>query len=172
MLRFYNTAARKVEIFKPIRKDKVSMYVCGLTVYNDMHLGHARTYIAFDTIRRWFEFSGYEVNFIQNHTDIDDKIIARSIKEGVSAQEVANKYILRTTEDLENLQVKSPTAMPKATDYIEKMLEIIGDLMNKGHAYVVEPVEGALSSDVYFNVLFVSAGVDVHGTAPGIFATQ
>ena len=153
MLRFYNTATRKVETFHSIEKDKVSMYVCGLTVYNDMHLGHARTYIAFDTIRRWFEFLGYEVNFVQNHTDIDDKIINRSIKENISAEELATKYIVRTTEDLDNLQVKLPTFMPKATDFITEMLVIIQDLVEKDYAYVVEPVAGALSSDVYFDVL-------------------
>lgn len=153
MLRFYNTATRKVETFRSIQKDKVSMYVCGLTVYNDMHLGHARTYIAFDAIRRWFEFLGYEVNFVQNHTDIDDKIINRSIKENISAEELANKYITRTTEDLDNLQVKLPTFMPKATDFITEMLVIIQDLVEKDYAYVVEPVVGALSSDVYFDVL-------------------
>ena len=153
MLRFYNTATRKVETFHSIEKDKVSMYVCGLTVYNDMHLGHARTYIAFDTIRRWFEFLGYEVNFVQNHTDIDDKIINRSIKENISAEELATKYIARTTEDLDNLQVKLPTFMPKATDFITEMLVIIQDLVEKEYAYVVEPVVGSLSSDVYFDVL-------------------
>ena len=78
MLRVYNTATRNVEDFKSIEEKKVGMYVCGLTVYNDMHLGHARTYIAFDVIRRWLEYIGYDVNFVQNHTDIDDKIIKRA----------------------------------------------------------------------------------------------
>ena len=128
------------------------MYVCGLTVYNDMHLGHARTYIAFDTIRRWFEYLGNDVKFIQNHTDIDDKIIKRALEEKISAEEVANKYIERTTKDLDKLQVKPPTEMPRATDYIEEMIEIISNLISKGHAYVVEPMEGSLSSDVYFDV--------------------
>ena len=156
MLRFYNTATRKVETFVPIEEGKVSMYVCGLTVYNDMHLGHARTYIAFDTIRRWFEYLGNDVKLIQNHTDIDDKIIKRALEENISAEEVANKYIERTTEDLDKLQVKPPTEMPRATDYIEEMIEIISNLISKGHAYVVEPKEGSLSSDVYFDVLSAS----------------
>ena len=156
MLRFYNTATRKVENFVPIEEGKVSMYVCGLTVYNDMHLGHARTYIAFDTIRRWFEYLGNDVKFIQNHTDIDDKIIKRALEERISAEEVANKYIERTTKDLDKLQVKPPTEMPRATDYIEEILEIISNLISKNHAYVVEPMEGALSSDVYFDVLSAS----------------
>ena len=156
MLRFYNTATRKVETFVPIEEGKVSMYVCGLTVYNDMHLGHARTYIAFDTIRRWFEYLGNDVKFIQNHTDIDDKIIKRALEENITAEEVANKYISRTTEDLSKLQVKLPTKMPRATDYIGEMVEIISNLLSKGHAYVVEPLEGAVSSDVYFDVLSAS----------------
>ena len=164
MLRVYNTASRKVEEFKPISPNRVGMYVCGLTVYNDMHLGHARTYIAFDVIRRWFEFLGFEVNFVQNHTDIDDKIIKKANEEGISTHDLAEKYIARTTDDLEKLQVKPPTNMPKATDYIDEMIKIISDLIGKGHAYVTEPVSGSLSSDVYFDVMSAS---DRFGTLTG-----
>ena len=164
MLRVYNTATRKVEDFKPINENKVGMYVCGLTVYNDMHLGHARTYIAFDVIRRWFEYLGYEVNFVQNHTDIDDKIINRANEEKISSKDLANKYIERTTEDLESLQVLPPTNMPKATDYISEMIEIISDLLAKNNAYVTEPAPGALASDVYFDVMSAS---DIFGTLTG-----
>ncbi len=164
MLRLYNTATRKVEEFKPINVGKVSMYVCGLTVYNDMHLGHARTYVSFDVIRRWLEYSGYEVTFVQNHTDIDDKIIQKSIEEGISAEKIASRYIDRTTEDLERLQVRPPTFMPKATDFIKEMIEIISSLIDKNHAYVVEPVAGALSPDVYFDV---SSASDIFGTLTG-----
>ena len=153
MLRVYNTATRKVEDFKSIEENKVGMYVCGLTVYNDMHLGHARTYIAFDVIRRWLEYSGYEVNFVQNHTDIDDKIIKRSNQEKIKFEDLTKKYIDRTQQDLEKLQVKIPTAMPRATDYIEEMILIITDLIEKSNAYVTEPAEGALAPDVYFNVI-------------------
>ena len=161
MLRLYNTATRKVEEFKPINPNKVGMYVCGLTVYNDMHLGHARTYISFDVIRRWFEYSGYEVTFVQNHTDIDDKIIQKANEEGVKAEEIASRYIERTMEDLEKLQVRPPTFMPKATDFIKEMIGIVSDLVDKNHAYVVEPVAGALSPDVYFDI----------STASGMFGT-
>ena len=140
------------------------MYVCGLTVYNDMHLGHARTYIAFDVIRRWLEFSGYEVNFVQNHTDIDDKIIKKANQENVSFEEITNKYIKRTQEDLDKLQVKAPTFMPKATDYITEMIVIIENLIEKGNAYVTEPAEGALAPDVYFSVHSAS---DKFGTLTG-----
>ena len=160
----YNTAKRKVEDFKSIEENKVGMYVCGLTVYNDMHLGHARTYIAFDVIRRWLEFSGYEVNFVQNHTDIDDKIIKKANQENLSFEEITNKYIKRTQEDLDKLQVKAPTFMPKATDYISEMIVIIENLIEKGNAYVTEPAEGALAPDVYFSVHSAS---DKFGTLTG-----
>ena len=164
MLRVYNTATRKVEDFKSIEEKKVGMYVCGLTVYNDMHLGHARTYIAFDVIRRWLEYSGYEVNFVQNHTDIDDKIINRANQEKIKFKDLTKKYIDRTRQDLAKLQVNVPTSMPKATDYIEDMVIIISDLIEKGNAYVTEPAEGALDSDVYFNVISAS---DKFGTLTG-----
>ena len=164
MLRLYNTATRKVEEFKPINPNKVGMYVCGLTVYNDMHLGHARTYISFDVIRRWLEYSGYEVTFVQNHTDIDDKIIQKANEEALTTEEIASRYIERTTEDLEKLQVRPPTFMPKATDFIKEMIEIVSDLVEKKHAYVVEPAAGALSSDVYFDI---SSASDMFGTLTG-----
>jgi len=125
----YNTATRKVEDFKSIEEKKVRMYVCGLTVYNDMHLGHARTYIAFDVIRRWLEYLDYEVNFVQNHTDIDDKIINRANQEKIKFEDLTKKYIERTQQDLAKLQVNIPTIMPKATDYIEEMIHIISDLI-------------------------------------------
>ena len=132
------------------------MYVCGLTVYNDMHLGHARTYIAFDVIRRWLEYSGYEVNFIQNHTDIDDKIIKRANEENISFEKITKRFIERTQEDLEKLQVKPPSVMPKATDYIQEMIVIISDLVQKKNAYVTKPAKGALAPDVYFDVISAS----------------
>ena len=164
MLRVYNTVTRKVEEFKSIEENKVGMYVCGLTVYNDMHLGHARTYIAFDVIRRWLEYSGYEVNFIQNHTDIDDKIIKRANEENISFEKITKRFINRTQEDLQKLQVKSPTVMPKATDYIQEMITIISDLIQKENAYVTKPAEGASAPDVYFNVISAS---DKFGTLTG-----
>ena len=139
VLRVYNTATRKVEEFKSIEEKKVGMYVCGLTVYNDMHLGHARTYIAFDVIRRWLEYSGYEVNFVQNHTDIDDKIIKRANEENISFEKITKRFINRTQEDSEKLQVKSPTVMPKATDYIREMITIISDLIQKEVSKLSDP---------------------------------
>ncbi len=152
MLRVYNSASRALEEFTPREPGKVRMYVCGLTVYNDMHLGHARSYVAFDAIRRWLEHSGYAVEHVQNHTDIDDKIIARAAEEGVTPAELADHYIARTTADLVALCVRPPHQMPRATDYVEQMVAVITDLLAKGHAYVAEPAEGALAPDVYFDV--------------------
>ena len=152
MLKVHNSASRELEEFAPREPGKVRMYVCGLTVYNDMHLGHARSYVAFDAIRRWLEHSGYAVEHVQNHTDIDDKIIARAAEEGVAPAELADRYIARTTADLAALGVRPPHQMPRATDYVEQMVALIADLVVKGHAYVAKPAEGALAPDVYFDV--------------------
>jgi cysteinyl-tRNA synthetase len=152
VLKVYNSASRTLEEFAPREPGKVRMYVCGLTVYNDMHLGHARSYVAFDAIRRWLEHSGYAVEHVQNHTDIDDKIIARAAEEGVAPAELADRYIVRTTADLAALGVRPPHQMPRATDYVEQMVAVIADLLAKEHAYVAEPAEGALAPDVYFDI--------------------
>ena len=150
MLKVHNSASRELEEFAPREPGRVRMYVCGLTVYNDMHLGHARSYVSFDAIRRWLEHSGYTVEHVQNHTDIDDKIIARATEEGIALAELAERYIERTTADLAALDVRPPHHMPRATDYIEQMVTLIADLLAKEHAYVAEPAEGALAPDVYF----------------------
>ena len=152
MLKVHNSASRELEEFAPREPGRVRMYVCGLTVYNDMHLGHARSYVSFDAIRRWLEHSGYAVEHIQNHTDIDDKIIARAAEEGVAPADLAERYIARTTADLTALGVLPPHQMPRATDYVEQMVALVADLLAKGHAYVAEPAEGALAPDVYFDV--------------------
>ena len=152
MLKVHNSASRELEEFAPREPGRVRMYVCGLTVYNDMHLGHARSYVSFDAIRRWLEHSGYAVEHIQNHTDIDDKIIARAAEEGVAPADLAERYIARTTADLTALGVLPPHQMPRATAYVEQMVAVIADLLAKGHAYVAEPAEGALAPDVYFDV--------------------
>ena len=152
MLKVHNSASRELEEFAPREPGRVRMYVCGLTVYNDMHLGHARSYVSFDAIRRWLEHSGYAVEHVQNHTDIDDKIITRAAEEGVAPAELAERYIARTTADLAALGVRPPHQMPRATDYVEQMVAVITDLLAKGHAYIAEPAEGALAPDVYFDV--------------------
>ena len=164
MLRIYNTASRQLENFIPLEDGKVKMYVCGLTVYNDMHLGHARTYVAFDAIRRWLIHSGYHVTFVQNHTDVDDKIIQKANEEGKTTEEISKYYIDRTTEDMASLEIMRPDEMPKATDFIADMISIIADLIEKSHAYLVEPAEGSSYSDVYFHV---SSAADIFGTLTG-----
>ena len=125
MLKIYNTASRELEKFTPLEDGKVKMYVCGLTVYNDMHLGHARTYVAFDAIRRWLIHSGYDVTFVQNHTDVDDKIIQKANEEGKSTEDISKYYIDRTTEDMISLEIMKPDEMPKATEFIDGMISLI-----------------------------------------------
>ena len=111
------------------------MYVCGVTVYDDCHIGHGRTFIAFDVIRRWLQASGYDVKFIRNVTDIDDKIIKRAAERGVLPEELAKKYTERMQEDFRNLGCLGPTVEPRATQYIPKMLALIETLEEKGYAY-------------------------------------
>ena len=152
MLKVHNSASRKLEEFAPREPGRVRMYVCGLTVYNDMHLGHARSYVAFDAMRRWLEHSGYAVEHVQNHTDVDDKIIARAVEEGIAPADLAERYIERTSADLGALGVRPPHQMPRATDYVEQMVALVADLLAKGHAYVAPAAEGALAPDVYFDV--------------------
>ena len=105
-MKVYNTLTRRKEIFKPIEENKISMYVCGPTVYDYLHIGNARPYVVFDTIRRYLEYKGYEVLYVQNFTDIDDKIIARANRENKSTDEIANKFIEEALEDAQNLNIK------------------------------------------------------------------
>ena len=134
-LKIYNTLTRKQEPFQSIEPGKVGMYVCGVTVYDDCHIGHGRTFIAFDVIRRWLQASGYDVKFIRNVTDIDDKIIKRAAERGVLPEELAKKYTERMQEDFRNLGCLGPTVEPRATQYIPKMLALIETLEEKGYAY-------------------------------------
>lgn len=134
-LKIYNTLTRKQEPFQSIEPGKVGMYVCGVTVYDDCHIGHGRTFIAFDVIRRWLQASGYDVKFIRNVTDIDDKIIKRAAERGVLPEELAKKYTERMQEDFRNLGCLDPTVEPRATQYIPKMLALIETLEEKGYAY-------------------------------------
>lgn len=137
-MKVYNTLSKKKEEFIPIEAGKVKMYVCGPTVYNLIHIGNARPMIVFDTVRRYMEYKGYEVNFVSNFTDVDDKIIKKAIEEGVSAQEISQRYVEECKKDMASLNVKPATRHPLATEEIEGMLEMIGDLMKKGYAYAVE----------------------------------
>ncbi len=134
-MKVYNTLTRKKEEFVPLEEGKVKMYVCGPTVYNYIHIGNARPMIIFDTVRRYFEYKGYDVNYVSNFTDVDDKIIKKAVEEGVSASEISERYIRAVKEDMEHLNVKPATVHPKATEEIADMLEMIQTLIDKGHAY-------------------------------------
>ncbi|MDK2807676.1 MAG: cysteinyl-tRNA synthetase [Clostridiales bacterium] len=142
-MKIYNTVTKSKEEFIPIEEGKVRMYVCGPTVYNYIHIGNARPMIVFDTVRRYFEHKGYDVNFVSNFTDVDDKIIKKAIEENVDSTEISERYIKAAKEDMENLSVMEATKHPKATEEIEGMIEMIGTLIEKGHAY-------AKNGSVYF----------------------
>ncbi len=137
-MKVYNTLSRKKEEFVPLNEGKVKMYVCGPTVYNFIHIGNARPMIVFDTVRRYMEYRGYEVNFVSNFTDVDDKIIKKAVEEGVSAQEISQRYIKECKKDMAAMNVKPATTHPLATQEIDGMLGMIGTLMEKGYAYAVE----------------------------------
>ena len=134
----------KKEEFKPLVAGKVKMYVCGPTVYNFFHIGNGRTFIVFDTIRRYFEYRGYEVEFVQNFTDIDDKMIKRANEENTTVKEVGDKYIKEYYEDADNLNIERATVNPRATEYITQIIDFVKGLVDKGYAYEVD-------GDVYFS---------------------
>ncbi|MCB6202734.1 cysteine--tRNA ligase [Extibacter muris] len=134
-MKVFNTLTRKKEEFVPVEEGKVKMYVCGPTVYNFIHIGNARPMIVFDTVRRYFEYKGYDVNYVSNFTDVDDKIIKKAIEERVSADEISKRYIAECKKDMEGMNVKPATKHPLATEEICGMVEMIGDLIEKGYAY-------------------------------------
>ena len=137
-MKIYNTLTRQKEEFVPVHPGKVGMYVCGPTVYNYIHIGNARPMIIFDTVRRYFEYKGYEVNYVSNFTDVDDKIIKKSNEEGVTATEIAERYIKECKQDMEALNIKPATHQPRATEEIGGMIKMIQTLIEKGHAYEVD----------------------------------
>ncbi len=136
-MKIYNTLTRKKEEFVPIEDKKVRMYVCGPTVYNYIHIGNARPMIVFDTVRRYFEYKGYDVNYVSNFTDVDDKIIKKANEEGVDASVISERYIKEAQADMNALNVKEATHHPKATEEIDGMIDMIQTLIDKGHAYAV-----------------------------------
>ncbi|MCD8364920.1 MAG: cysteine--tRNA ligase [Clostridiales bacterium] len=135
-MKIYNTLTRRKEDFVPLREGKVSMYVCGPTVYNFIHIGNARPMIVFDTVRRYLEYKGYEVNYVSNFTDVDDKIIKKSMEEGIPASEVSARYIAECKKDMADMNVKPATTHPLATQEIGGMQDMIATLIAKGYAYV------------------------------------
>ncbi|KXT60651.1 cysteine--tRNA ligase [Lactococcus sp. DD01] len=145
MLHIYNTMTRKIEEFHPLEENKIKMYVCGPTVYNYIHIGNARSVVAFDLIRRYMEYRGFEVIYVSNFTDVDDKIIKGASQEHLTPLELSDKYIAAFYQDTDALNVKRATVNPRATNYIDKMITFIQDLVDKGFAYEAE-------GDVYFRV--------------------
>ena len=134
-MKVFNTLTKKKEEFIPLEEGKVRMYVCGPTVYNYIHIGNARPMIVFDTVRRYFEYKGYDVNYVSNFTDVDDKIIKKAIEEQVSAQEISQRYIAECKKDMAGMNVKPATKHPLATEEICGMVEMISELIDKGYAY-------------------------------------
>lgn len=145
-MKIYNTLSKRKEEFVPLEEGKVKMYVCGPTVYNLIHIGNARPMIVFDTVRRYMEHKGYEVNYVSNFTDVDDKIIAKAIEEGTTAEEVSRRYIAECKKDMADMNVKPATTHPLATQEIDGMIDMIRTLIEKGFAYPVA------DGTVYFRV--------------------
>ena len=146
-MKIFNSMSRQKEEFVPIQPGKVSIYACGPTVYNFIHVGNARPIILFDVLRRYFEYRGYDVTFVQNFTDVDDKIIKRAKEEGITSQEVAEKYIQEYFTDAQGLGVRPATIHPKATENMQQIIDMVQTLIDKGYAYPVE------NGDVYYRTL-------------------
>lgn len=143
-MKLYNTLTRQKEEFKPITPGEVKMYVCGPTVYNFFHIGNGRTFIVFDTVRRYFEYRGYKVKFVQNFTDIDDKMINKANDEGTTVKDIGDKYIKEYYTDADALNIERATVNPRATEYIGQIIKFVKELIEKGYAYEVD-------GDVYFS---------------------
>lgn len=143
-MKIYNSLTRRKEEFIPIVPNEVKMYVCGPTVYNYFHIGNGRTFIIFDTIRRYLEYRGYKVSFIQNFTDIDDKMINKANSEGITVKELGDRYIKEYYKDADSLNIERATVNPRATEYIDEIIKFVEELINSGYAYEVD-------GDVYFS---------------------
>ncbi|MEN9567668.1 MAG: hypothetical protein RLZZ69_2864, partial [Cyanobacteriota bacterium] len=161
-LTVYNTLTRNKSAFQTIEEHKVRMYCCGMTVYDYCHLGHARTCLVWDVVRRYLQWSGYEVNYIQNFTDIDDKILKRASEEGTSMEAVSEKYIAAYFEDMERLGVGQADAYPRATHTLDGIKRLVAELEQKGFAY---PAEGDVDG---LEVIGESVGLDVTGDVEGL----
>jgi cysteinyl-tRNA synthetase len=146
MLKIYNSIAREKQVFVPIVAGKVSMYVCGMTVYDYCHLGHARVMVVFDMVNRWLRASGFDLTYVRNITDIDDKIIARANERGIGIHDLTNEFIQAMDEDAEKLGVLRPDIEPRATAHIDDMVTMIGQLIDKDHAYAAD------NGDVFYAV--------------------
>ena len=145
-LALFNDLIRAKQLFEPIEPGNVKFYCCGPTVYDYFHIGNARPFIVFDSLRRYLEFLGYKVTYVQNFTDIDDKMISRASQLGISVPELAHRFIEAYYEDAEALGIRPPSVSPLATDFMPEIIALVEHLIEKGHAYVVE-------GDVYFEVM-------------------
>ena len=146
MIKIYNTLSKQKEEFKPLKQGEVKMYVCGMTVYDLCHLGHARVLVIFDLIHRWFKENNYAVTYVRNITDIDDKIINKSVEQKITFNELTEHYIDEMNIDIQTLNVLNPSHEPKATEHISSMITMIQTLVDKGFAYQAE------NKDVYYAV--------------------
>lgn len=144
-IKIYDTMTRSLRDFVPITENTVNMYVCGPTVYNYIHIGNARSVVAFDTIRRYFEYRGYKVNYISNFTDVDDKIIKGAAEVGMDTKAFSDKFIAAFMEDVKQLGVKPATKNPRVIDYMDEIIDFVKVLVDKGFAYEA-------NGDVYFRV--------------------
>ena len=145
MIKIYDTMTRNLRDFVPLEEGKVKMYVCGPTVYNYIHVGNARSVVAFDTIRRYFEYKGYDVTYVSNFTDVDDKIIKGALEAGMTTKAFSDKFIAAFMEDVKALGVKPASKNPRVIDYMSDIMDFIEVLIDKGYAYASE-------GDVYFRV--------------------
>ena len=143
-MKIFNSLTRQKEEFVPLTEGEVKMYVCGPTVYNYFHIGNGRTFIVFDTIRRYLEYRGYKVTFVQNFTDIDDKMINKANQEGVTVKELGDRYIKEYYQDADNLNIERASVNPRATEFIDEIIKFVSELIEKGFAYEVD-------GDVYFS---------------------
>ena len=143
-MKVYNSLTGRKEEFIPLEEGKVKMYVCGPTVYNFFHIGNARPFVVFDTLRRYFIWRGYEVKYVQNFTDVDDKIINRAREEGITAPEVSEKYIKEYFEDAKALNVLPADVHPKVSEHIDDIIDFVQTLIDKGYAYEAD-------GDVYYS---------------------
>ncbi len=152
MLKIYNTLSRQKEEFKPIHAGEIGMYVCGITVYDLCHIGHGRTFVAFDVVARYLRYSGYRLNYVRNITDIDDKIIRRANENGESIETLTNRMIGEMHKDFAALGILPPDQEPRATRHIAEIIELVERLIERGHAYVAD------NGDVMFDVRAVASG--------------
>ncbi|HPX12509.1 MAG TPA: class I tRNA ligase family protein, partial [Syntrophales bacterium] len=144
-IRFYDTLTKQKTEFVPLAEGKVGIYVCGVTAYDVCHVGHARSAVVFDVITRYFKYRGFQVTYVKNFTDVDDKIIAKANREGTDIREVSERYIREHNDDMDRLGISRPSVTPRATENIQGMIRMIGTLLEKGLAYREE-------GDVYFAV--------------------